>query len=311
MKFIPITKLLFILSIFYYLFKNEYINIEELITIDLSKNFFIIFLTLLLISSTYFLGALRWWLILKSFNYKLDLLYILKITYIGAFFNNVLFGSYGGDLVKGYYIYKFTNNLAKPALTIIIDRLFGLIGLIIIGIISFIFFSKGEFFKYFSINYSLLISSFFILLISIISIILLLKSNLIKKKDLIINYFNSFLSLAKKNMLIFITCLILSSIIFIAVHFGTFLISDIIYDFKIGIEKVFLINFFTTIINTLPITPGGLGLGELAFSKANNFFSQNHDHISNIANVIILFRIINVFACLPGAIIYILQNRKL
>ena len=311
MKFIPIIKLLFILSIFYYLFKNEYINIEELITIDLGKNFFIIFLTLLLISSTYFLGALRWWLILKSFNYKLDLLYILKITYIGAFFNNVLFGSYGGDLVKGYYIYKFTNNLAKPALTIIIDRLFGLIGLIIIGIISFIFFSNGEFFKYFSINYSLLISSFFILLISTISIILLLKSNLFKKKNLIINYFNSFLSLAKKNMLIFITCLILSSIIFIAVHFGTFLISDIIYDFKIGIEKIFLINFFTTIINTLPITPGGLGLGELAFSKANNFFSQNHDHISNIANVIILFRIINVFACLPGAIIYVLQNKKL
>jgi hypothetical protein len=222
-----------------------------------------------------------------------------------------LFGSYGGDLVKGYYIYKSTNNLAKPALTIIIDRLFGLIGLIIIGIISFIFFSNGEFFKYFSINYSLLISSFFILLISIISIILLLKSNLFKKKYLIINYFNSFLSLAKKNILTFITCLILSSIIFIAVHFGTFLISDIIYDFKIGIEKIYLINFFTTIINTLPITPGGLGLGELAFSKANNFFSQNHDHISNIANVIILFRIINVFACLPGAIIYILQNKKL
>ena len=311
MKFIPIIKLFFILSIFYYLFKNEYINIKELITIDLSKNFFIFFLTLLLISSTYFLGALRWWLILKSFNYKLNLLYILKITYIGAFFNNVLFGSYGGDLVKGYYIYKFTNNLAKPALTIIIDRLFGLIGLIIIGIISFIFFSNGDFFKYFSINYSLLISSFFILLISIISIILLLKSNLFKKKDLIINYFNSFLSLAKKNILTFITCLILSSIIFIAVHFGTFLISDIIYDFKIGIEKIYLINFFTTIINTLPITPGGLGLGELAFSKANNFFSQNHDHISNIANVIILFRIINVFACLPGAIIYVLQNKKL
>ena len=114
-----------------------------------------------------------------------------------------------------------------------------------------------------------------------------------------------------ENILTFITCLILSSIIFIAVHFGTFLISDIIYDFKIGIEKIYLINFFTMIFNTLPITPGGLGLGELAFSKANNFFSQNHDHISNIANVIILFRIINVFACLPGAIIYVLQNKKL
>ena len=311
MKFIPIIKLFFILNIFYYLFKNEYINIKELITIDLSKNFFIIFLTLLLISSTYFLGALRWWLILKSFNYKLNLLYILKITYIGAFFNNVLFGSYGGDLVKGYYIYKSTNNLAKPALTIIIDRLFGLIGLIIIGIISFIFFSNGDFFKYFSINYSLLISSFFILLISIISIILLLKSNLFKKKYLIINYFNSFLSLAKKNILTFISCLILSSIIFTAVHFGTFLVSDIIYDFKIGLEKIYLINSFTTLINTIPITPGGLGLGELAFSKANNFFSQNHDDISNIANVIILYRIINVFACLPGAIIYVLQNKKL
>ena len=103
----------------------------------------------------------------------------------------------------------------------------------------------------------------------------------------------------------------LSSIIFIAAHLGTFLVSDIVYDFNIGIEKIYVINFFTTIVNVLPVTPGGLGMGELAFSKANVFFSENQSHIKNIANVIILYRIINVVACLPGAIIYVLQNKKL
>ena len=311
MKFIPIIKFIVVLGVFYYLFKTEYINIEELVAIDLSNKFLIIFLIIFLCASTYFLGALRWWLILKTFNYKVDLLYILKITYVGAFFNNVLFGSYGGDLVKGYYIYKFMNKSVKPALTIIVDRLFGLIGLIIVGIISFIFFLNGEFLKYVSINYNLLIILFFILAVSIFIIILLFHNNLLKKINFLAEYINNFLSLAKKNIFIFLICLILSSIIFIAVHLGVFLVSDIIYDFKIWIEKVYVINFFTTIVNVLPITPGGLGMGELAFSKANDFFSENQSHITNIANVIILYRIINVVACLPGAIIYVLQNKKL
>ena len=311
MKFIPIIKFILVLGIFYYLFKTEYINIEELIAIDLSNNFQIIFLIILLITSTYFLGAFRWWLVLKTFKYNVNLLYILKITYIGAFFNNILFGSYGGDLVKGYYIYKFMNKSVKPVLTIIIDRLFGLIGLIIVGIISFIFFLNGDFLKYISINYDLLFILFIILMISTLTIILLSNNNLFKKINLLREYFNSFLSLSKKNIIIFLICLMLSSIIFIAVHLGTFLISDIIYDFNIGIEKIYVINFFTTIVNVLPVTPGGLGMGELAFSKANVFFSENQSHIINIANVIILYRIINVVACLPGAIIYVLQNKKL
>jgi len=310
-KFIPIIKFILVLGIFYYLFNTEYINIEELIAVDLSNNFQIIFLIIFLITSTYFLGAFRWWLVLKTFKYNVDLLYILKITYIGAFFNNILFGSYGGDLVKGYYIYKFMNKSVKPALTIIIDRLFGLIGLIIVGIISFIFFLNGDFLKYISINYNLLIILFIILMILVFIIISLFNNNLFKHINLLREHINNFLSLSKKNIIIFLICIMLSSIIFIAAHLGTFLVSDIVYDFNIGIEKIYVINFFTTIVNVLPVTPGGLGMGELAFSKANVFFSENQSHIKNIANVIILYRIINVVACLPGAIIYVLQNKKL
>jgi uncharacterized protein (TIRG00374 family) len=311
-KIIPIIKFFLIIGLFYYLFKTEYIDIKNLIKINFIENFFIIILIILIISFTYFLGALRWWLILKSFDYKLNFLYILKITYIGSFFNNVLFGSYGGDLVKGYYIYKSTNNSVKPAFTIIIDRLFGLIGLTVVGLISFIIFTNGEFLKYFIINYNLLANLILgiFLLSAILIIFLLYKNSLIKKFNLVIIYFNNLLLITKKNFFISLICIFLSTVIFTSVHIGTFFISDIIYDFKIGVEKIFLINFFTTITNALPITPGGLGLGELAFIKANNFFSENQKHITEIANVVILYRVFNVVTSIPGIVLYILNIKK-
>ena len=80
MKFLSILKFLLILGIFYYLFKNYDINFNKLLHINLNKNIFILILVLSLISLTYFIGAFRWWLILKSFNYKVSFQYILQVT---------------------------------------------------------------------------------------------------------------------------------------------------------------------------------------------------------------------------------------
>jgi len=311
MKFLSILKFLLILGIFYYLFKNYDISFNKLLHINLNENIFIIILVLSLISLTYFIGAFRWWLILKSFNYKVSFQYILQVTYIGAFFNNVLFGAYGGDIVKGYYIYKFSNNSIKTVLTIIIDRIFGFIGLVVIGITSFVIFIDEEFFKYLINNFYLLIVFIIVLSILLFLSYFFFKKNFLKLFNKIKNYINSFLLYVKKNRILFLLYIALSIGIFFSVHLSVFFISDIIYSFKIGIEKIFLINFFTTIVNVLPISPGGLGVGELIFVKANNFFSENQNHIINIGNVIILFRLINFVACIPGAIIYVLHKKKL
>ena len=94
-------------------------------------------------------------------------------------------------------------------------------------------------------------------------------------------------------------------------HFGVYLIADHIFNFSIGIKKIFFLNFFTTVTNAIPLTPGGIGLGELTFVKTNELFFLKEAYIKNLANIIVLYRLFNLVVCIPGAIIYISQKRKL
>jgi len=69
---------------------------------------------------------------------------MLKITWIGQFFSSVLPGSVSGDLVKILYVQRYEKTFSKQFLfaSILIDRLMGLSGLIILVGISSLCFSS-------------------------------------------------------------------------------------------------------------------------------------------------------------------------
>ena len=309
MKILSIFKLIIIFIAFYYLFTNDSFDFNQLFKKEYFENIEIFIFVAILISSTYLIGSLRWWLILKSLNYKVKFKEIIQITYIGAFFNNVLFGAYGGDLVKGYYIYKFTNNSFRSTFTILLDRSIGFIGLFIIGIFSFISIF-GNNFDLSSYQNSISIIILFIFLL--IFFFYLINKVRYKYISLKLNKFlDSLFIYIINNKFNFLIYIFLSVILFMIVHYGVYLISDYIFYFNIGIEKIFFLNFFTTIINAIPLTPGGIGLGELTFIKTNELFFLKEAYIKNLANIIVLYRLINLFICLPGAVIYIFQKKKL
>jgi len=280
------------------LFKKEYFeNIE------------IFFFVIILISTTYLIGSLRWWLILKSLNYKVKFKEIIQITYIGAFFNNILFGAYGGDLVKGYYIYKYTNDSFRSTFTILLDRGIGFIGLFIVGIFSFIFIFGNNFDLPSYQSFISIIIFCIILLIFFFYLVNKVKHKYISSK--LNKLLDSLIKYIINNKLNFLIYIFLSAILFAIVHYGVYLISDYILFFNIGIEKIFFLNFFTTIVNAIPLTPGGIGLGELTFVKTNELFFLKEFYIKNLANIIVLYRLINLVVCIPGVFIYIFQKKNL
>ena len=123
-KTILSIKLLFVLLLFYYLAKSDYFDLTFLKIF--AKNMpFIVFL-IILSFITMILATIRWWLILKKLNFDIKFKHTFIIVYIGTFFNNVLFGSYGGDLLRVYYIYNSSNHKKIfLSLTVLLDRLFG------------------------------------------------------------------------------------------------------------------------------------------------------------------------------------------
>ncbi|QOJ14507.1 MAG: flippase-like domain-containing protein [Planctomycetia bacterium] len=56
-----------------------------------------------------------------------------KLTFVGNFFNFALPGTTGGDLIKAYYITRFTAQKTEAVTTVFLDRVVGLLGLVILA----------------------------------------------------------------------------------------------------------------------------------------------------------------------------------
>ena len=82
------------------------------------------------------LGCLRWRVLLEAHNIKLGFLRIVKLFFIGFFFNSFLPSLTGGDVVKAYYTSKETKKRAEAVMTIIVDRGTGLLALLFLGAVA-------------------------------------------------------------------------------------------------------------------------------------------------------------------------------
>lgn len=79
-------------------------------------------------------GALRWQVILDTQGLALSWKRCFQIYFIGQFFNALMFGATGGDLVRAIYAARETHHQKIEAVvTVFIDRLIGLIVLYLIA----------------------------------------------------------------------------------------------------------------------------------------------------------------------------------
>jgi uncharacterized protein (TIRG00374 family) len=66
------------------------------------------------------------------------------VNLIALFFNNVLPSSIGGEMMKAYYLYKNSNGTVSVFSAVVVDRLFGLITMLLISISTIFFFDSAQ-----------------------------------------------------------------------------------------------------------------------------------------------------------------------
>ena len=94
----------------------------------------IVFAILLLGYAQIGITAWRWKLLLAAQNIRLSFSRAWGLTMTGMLFNVVVPGAVGGDLIKGYYITRAApGRKSHAATTILMDRVVGLIGLLLLG----------------------------------------------------------------------------------------------------------------------------------------------------------------------------------
>jgi Predicted integral membrane protein len=82
------------------------------------------------------LAAVRWWLLLRSLDFAVGVRWTVNITFISLFFHTFLPGAYGGDLVRLGLAYRATGGkLNRLTCSVLADRISGLVALLLLSLL--------------------------------------------------------------------------------------------------------------------------------------------------------------------------------
>jgi glycosyltransferase 2 family protein len=79
------------------------------------------------------LSAFRWRMLLAVQDVHITFGESLRLTYVGLFFNNWMPGATGGDFVKAYYIAQNTHKKTEAVTVVFLDRVIGLVAMCMMG----------------------------------------------------------------------------------------------------------------------------------------------------------------------------------
>jgi uncharacterized protein (TIRG00374 family) len=96
----------------------------------------------------FFLGilavAFRLRFVIQVHGTKLSVAAAYYVNLVALFFNNVLPSSVGGEMMKAYYLYKESKGSVSVFSAVVVDRLFGLITMLLISISTIFFFDSAQ-----------------------------------------------------------------------------------------------------------------------------------------------------------------------
>ena len=89
---------------------------------------------------TVLIAGARWWWLLRVNGMNVRLVEALRFTWIGTFFNCVMLGATGGDVIKAVYIMRHCpGHRVAAAVSVIVDRVLGLASLAILSAVVVLF----------------------------------------------------------------------------------------------------------------------------------------------------------------------------
>jgi glycosyltransferase 2 family protein len=251
--------------------------------------------------------GLRWWQLLKTQDIRFSFLKTLQLTWIGQFFAAVLPGMAGGELARGYYIFHEVPSARTAGVsTVLVDRALGLYAFLFLGIIALsaqLIGHKGAASPVFDLglwNLLLFVGVSLVFLALTLrrsrgAVLKLLPSGLRAVLDATLSAYST----RGRAMAI---CFVLSLLAGIMV-IGSFQIASRITHSPLSWEQVVLVCPLVFIAAILPISPGGIGIGETAASLLFARFG-----VETGATIMLIVRIWILLLRLPGGLLYMFHT---
>lgn len=262
------------------------------------------------------LFSIRWKLV-TSLTKSISTTEAIQENFIGQFFNTFIPGGVGGDVIKALAYSKVAEVQKSEAISLtLIDRVFGIFGLVLF---SFVFLLV----EIFQLNSSSKKYFYLSAIVLAIGLVCLYKRKLIQKKflDLTENVKNNFLSKIKDTFSFFFENLnqifmqkkILPFLLisFVAQMFSIFFLYLVATQLSSS-SPSFLLFFplasFGFMAMAIPITPGAIGLGQMAFYLI--FKTIDDSTAESVIIAISLMQFFYLILSLPGGYYFYRSSSK-
>jgi uncharacterized protein (TIRG00374 family) len=260
------------------------------------------------------LASLRWRLLLISAGYVMSVARSINLQLIGFFFTTVMPGSLGGDFVKVYYLIKDNPDKQRSLAmwTILLDRIVGMCGLFAVGAV-FIYLSFGRLWAIPALRPVILLVYGYILgFIAFLIVLKLMRSRggarvahsgrvrrVLEKIYEILTAFRVY-----RDHLPTLLLSVLISTVSHALSFVLFaMLAQGLSSGPVDLYALAAIFPIGMLVTTLPLSPGGLGVGHVAFEYLFTLAG-----LSNGANVYNAYFVSQTCLNLTGVIAYLVHR---
>ena len=255
------------------------------------------------------LTAVRFCYLIRLQDISISLWEVVRLTFLGQFFNMVVPSTVGGDLVKAYYVAKHTPKKASVLVSIFMDRMIGLMGLTAMAAIMLLVVAAGNIGSVEKLGRSAIAVAAAVAAIGLGMVFLLsgrfrrlfhlqklysrlpIAHHISAAGEATRVYSQRPSSLAKAVMITFCSQILwVGSIALIGKSLS---IQTPWYDYYLYVPLIY-------IIGAVPIAPGGVGLVEVAYGA---FFVTAVTGPSEVLALALVARLAQMFWGLPGAVV--------
>ncbi len=292
----------------FFLFKFQHIDKQKVLESIKNADKGLLLLALVIYLFVYILALFRWEMLLKGAKIHLSLKRVIMSFSGGLFFNALLPSTIGGDVVRSIDLGTHTKRPREVVATVLLDRLSGYVGLVIVALLSLLFGWKLIHHKSVLLSIAIITGILIAILLVLFNRFLYSKINQLlhspragKIREAIKNLHQE-IHIFRHHKKIIANNLILSVLIQV-IGPVTFYITALALGIKINVIYFFIYLPIIGAVTLLPISIGGLGLRE---NITRIFFVQ----AGVVDNAAVAMAILNTFFIFVyagiGGLIYVL-----
>ncbi len=217
------------------------------------------------------IGVVRWGVFLKVLKIPLPRWEVLRVSFVGLFFNSFLIGAVGGDAVKVVWLAAKGYNRTAALLSVVMDRMSGFGALIVCsltfmllrlewlmgspvvaGVMQFVFVYLG----------AVVVLMTFSFVISAKGLTNRIPARL-PGRDFVVEFTDSYMQFVRAwRETLYASVL---SVVILITHFGTFYCSARAFAVDVPVMDFFAFMPAVDIISAMPVSLGGFGVREKLF----------------------------------------------